>query len=188
MSPLPLLGWLVVAANRKVEWRNRAMLISWFSAFFLFYSCYAYDIYGAWWYTRFLLPAYPAMILGALLVARDVVGLLRKWIGDANRARLRWIVLAILLGITLSHENRNIKRYGLFKFGPREIVHYTSCRWADQTIPSNSLVVSMHMSGALRFYTERPIVRWDWVDPERWHSEKTCGREGVSVARVAVAL
>jgi len=26
----------------------------------------------------------------------------------------------------------------------------------------------MHMSGALGFYTERPIVRWDWVDPERW--------------------
>jgi len=166
MSPLPLLGWLVVAADRKVEWRNRAMLVSWFSAFFLFYSCY--DIYGPWWYTRFLLPAYPAMILGALLVARDVVGLLRKWISEANRARLRWIVLAILLGTTLSHENRNIKRYGLFKFGPSDIVHYTSCRWADQTIPSNSLVVSMHMSGGLRFYTERPIVRWDWVDPERW--------------------
>jgi 4-amino-4-deoxy-L-arabinose transferase-like glycosyltransferase len=168
MSPLPLLGWLVVAADRKVEWRNRAMLISWFGAFFLFYSCYDYDIYGAWWYTRFLLPAYPAMILGALLVARDIVGLLRKWISEANQARLRWIVLAILLGITFSHENRNIKRYGLFILGPREIVHYTSCRWADQTIPSNSLVVSMHMSGALRFYTERPIVRWDWLDPERW--------------------
>jgi dolichyl-phosphate-mannose-protein mannosyltransferase len=166
MSPLPLLGWLVVAADRKVEWRNRAMLVSWFGAFFLFYSCY--DVYKVWWYTRFLLPAYPAMILGALLVARDVVGLLRKWISEANQARMRWIVLAILLGVTFSHENRNIKRYGLFKFGPREIVHYTSCRWADQTIPSNSLVVSMHMSGALRFYTERPIVRWDWLDPERW--------------------
>jgi len=168
MSPLLLLGWLVVAANRKVEWRNRAMLISWFTAFFLFYSCYAYDIYGAWWYTRFLLPAYPAMILGALLVARDAIGLLGKWISEANRTRLRWIVLAILLGVTLSHENRYIRRFDLFNFGPREIAYYTSCRWADQTIPSKSLVVAMRMSGALGFYTERPIVRWDWLEQEQW--------------------
>jgi len=166
MSPLPLLGWLVVAADRKVEWRNRAMLVFWFGAFFLFYSCY--DVYKAWWYTRFLLPAYPAMILGALLVARDAVGLLRKWISEANRARLRWIVLAILLGVTLSHENRYIRRLDLFNLGPREITYYTSCRWADRTIPSKSLVVAMQMSGALGFYTERPIVRWDWLEPEQW--------------------
>jgi 4-amino-4-deoxy-L-arabinose transferase-like glycosyltransferase len=102
MSPLPLLGWLVVAADRKVEWRNRAMLISWFGAFFLFCSCY--DYYLAWWCTRFLLPVYPAMILGALLVARDVAGLLGRWISEVNQARLRWAVLAILLGVTLSRE------------------------------------------------------------------------------------
>ena len=166
MSPLPLLGWLVVAADRNVEWRNRAMLVSWFGSFLLFYSCY--DIYGAWWYTRFLLPAYPAMILGALLVVRDAMGLLGKWVSEANQSRLRWIVLAILLGVTLSHENRYVKRLDLFNFGPGEIAHYTSCRWADQTIPGKSLVVAQQMSGALGFYTERPIVRWDWLEQERW--------------------
>src|SRR5262249_14406466 len=150
MSPLPLLGWLVVAADRKVEWRNRAMLISWFGAFFLFYSCY--DYYLAWWCTRFLLPAYPAMILGALLVARDVAGLLGRWISEVNQAQLRWIVLAILLGVTLSHENRNIRRFDLFNFGSREIAHQSSCRWADQTIPSHSLLLAWQMSGALEFY------------------------------------
>jgi len=170
MSPLPLLGWLVLVADRKVEWRNRAMLISWFGAFFLFYSCY--EVQGAWWYTRYLLPAYPAMILGALLVARDVVGLLGKWISEVNQARLRWVVLAILLGVTLSHENRYIKRLDLFNFASGVIVHNTSCRWADQTIPSKSLVVAMQMSGALGFYTERPIVRWDLLDPVNWPTVK----------------
>jgi 4-amino-4-deoxy-L-arabinose transferase-like glycosyltransferase len=170
MSPLPLLGWLVVAADRKVEWRNRAMLISWFGAFFLFFSFY--DFYGAWWWTRFLLPAYPALILGALLVARDVVGLLGKWISEVNRARLRWVVLAILLGVTLSHENRYIKRFDLFNFGAGEIAHKTSCRWADQTIPSNSLLAAGHMSGAVDFYTQRPIVRYDFLDPVKWGTLK----------------
>jgi hypothetical protein len=35
-------------------------------------------------------------------------------------------------------------------------------------IPSNSLVVSMQMSGALKFYAERQIVRWDEVEPWQW--------------------
>jgi hypothetical protein len=170
MSPLPLLGWLVVAADRKVEWRNRAMLVSWFGAFFLVYSCY--DFSGAWWWTRFLLPAYPAMILGALLVARDIVGLFGKWISEDHRARLRWIILAILLGVTLSHEDRNIKRFDLFNFGANEIAHKTSCHWADQAIPSHSLLAAGQMSGALDFYTQRPIVRYDWLDPVKWATVK----------------
>jgi hypothetical protein len=170
MSPLPLLGWLVVAADRKVEWRNRAMLVSWFGAFLLFYSCY--NFYGPWWWTRFLLPAYPAMILGALLVARDLVGLFAKWIIEVNRARLRCVVLAILVGVTLSHENRNIKRFDLVNFGAGEIAHKTSCRWADQTIPGHSLLAAGHMSGALDFYTQRPIVRYDWLDPVKWTTVK----------------
>ncbi|MGH9939948.1 MAG: YfhO family protein, partial [Blastocatellia bacterium] len=166
MSPLPLLCWLFVLVDRKVDWRNRAMLISWFGAFFLFYACY--DIYDAWWYTRFLLPGYPAMILGALVVVRDLAGLLGKLVSEGNRARLRWVALAILLAVTLSHERRYIRRLDVFNFGPGEFVHSASCRWADRMIPSQSLVVSMQMSGALKFYTGRPIVRWDGVEPAQW--------------------
>jgi hypothetical protein len=165
MSPLPLIGWLLVAADRKLEWRNRVMLISWFAAFFIFYSCY--DIYGAWWYTRFLLPGYPAMILGALLVLRDVADRLGKRFSEINRPLLRWAVLLILVGVTLSYEGLYIKRQDLYNFGPNEIVHYSSCRWADRTIPNNSLVATMQMSGAMKFYTERPIIRWDWLEADR---------------------
>jgi len=166
MSPLPLLCWLAVAVDRKVEWRNRAMLITWFGAFFLFYACY--DIYDAWWYTRFLLPGFPAMILGALLVARDGAGLFERFVREDYRARLKWVALAILLAVTLSHERRYIRRFDVFNFGPGEIVHSTSCRWADRMIPRQSLVVSMQMSGALKFYTDRLIVRWDFVEPAQW--------------------
>jgi hypothetical protein len=112
------------------------------------------------------------MILGALLVVRDVAGLFRKWLTEVNQARLKWVVLAILLGVTLSHENRNIRKFDLFNFGAGEIAHYNSCRWADQTMPSNSLVVSWQMSGALWFYTERPIVRLDWTWPHQWSAVK----------------
>ena len=65
LSPLVPLGWAAVAADRRVSRRDRAVLLTWFAGFFLFYSFYG--PYEAWWYTRFLLPGYPAVILGALL-------------------------------------------------------------------------------------------------------------------------
>jgi hypothetical protein len=30
----------------------------------------------------------------------------------------------------------------------------------------------MHMSGALGFYTQRPIVRWDCLKPDQWSTVK----------------
>ena len=58
MSPLLLLGWAGVAIDRQVPWRDRALVISWFAAFLLFYIFYA--IFDEWWYTRFIFPGYPA--------------------------------------------------------------------------------------------------------------------------------
>ncbi|GEM_PF-166433 len=165
MSSWILLGWLAVAADRKVYWRDRVMLIAWFGAFLAFYA--GYNIYDDWWYTRFVLPAYPALILGALLAARDVVDLLKRWVGERSRAWLRWIVLAGLLVAALGSERQNIKRFDVFGIGESESVHSASCRWADQRLPSQALVVSMEMSGALKFYTQRPILRWDMVTPDQ---------------------
>src|SRR5205814_377341 len=50
--------------------RVHLMLALWWWPFFLFYSFYG--PYETWWYTRFLLPAYPALIISALLAARDI--------------------------------------------------------------------------------------------------------------------
>jgi 4-amino-4-deoxy-L-arabinose transferase-like glycosyltransferase len=66
-TPLLPIGWIAVARVGQVPGRDRAFLVLWFAVFFLFYS--GYDPYSTWWYTRFLLPALPAMILATLLVA-----------------------------------------------------------------------------------------------------------------------
>jgi 4-amino-4-deoxy-L-arabinose transferase-like glycosyltransferase len=166
MSPLALLCWLGVAADRKVYWRDRAMLIGWFGAFFLFYCCYS--SYDEWWYTRFLLPAYPALILGILLIARDLPALFRRSICERNQVRLGWVVLIIMVAVTMSHEKRYNKRFEVFKVRAKQEHYPASCRWADQQLPDHSMIVSMEMSGALKFYTTRPIVRWDWIPLGAW--------------------
>jgi Dolichyl-phosphate-mannose-protein mannosyltransferase/Bacterial membrane protein YfhO len=170
MSPLPLLCWLAVAADRKVEWRNRLMLLSWFGAFFLFYCCYS--VYDEWWHTGFLLPGYPALILGAVLIARDLPGLLRRLVSESNLARLKWVVLIVMVAVTLSHERRYSRKLDIFSVGAGEAWRPAACSWADKQLPSKSLIASMQMSGALKFYTDRPIFRWDAVTPGQWPEVK----------------
>jgi hypothetical protein len=146
------------------------MLITWFGVFLLFYACY--DIYGDWWYTRFLLPAYPAMILGALMTTRDVTGLLKRWVSERNQARLSVVALAILLAAVLSSERHYIRRFNLFITGDVDSVNAASCLWTDRMLPDQAVVASMEMSGALKFYTRRLIVRWDLIPPDQWQSLK----------------
>jgi hypothetical protein len=175
MSPLPILCWIAVIVDRKVEWRNRLMLFSWFCAFFIFYSFYSipdYSISDAWSYTRFLLPGYPALVLGVALIARDLPELLRKWVSESNRARLKWAVLIVMMAIALSHERRYIRKLDVFSISRSEQRYPASSRWADNQLPGNSLIVSKQTSGALKFYTSRPIVRWDFITPENWPEVK----------------
>src|SRR4030095_9901417 len=142
------------------------MLLSWFGAFFLFY-CF-YDIYDAWWYTRFIVPGYPALVLGAVLIARDLSELLRKWVSETNRARLKWVILIVLVAVTLSHERRYNRRFDTFSIDGSEEWYPASCRWWDKRCASKWLIASIQMSGAWKFYPNRPIVRWDWLRPEQW--------------------
>jgi hypothetical protein len=142
------------------------MLLSWFGSFFIFYCCYR--DYDAWWYTRFLLPGYPALILGIVLIARDLPELLRKTVSESNRSRLKLAVLIVMVAVTLSHERRYIRKLDIFSVGVGEEWYHASCRWADKQVPDNSLIASMQMSGALKFYTSRPIVRWDEAVSGQW--------------------
>src|SRR5688500_9651939 len=62
------LGLLVLFHRRVVLW-HRALLAAWYLVFLLFYC--GWGLFEEWWYTRFLLPATPAIIIAALLLVRD---------------------------------------------------------------------------------------------------------------------
>ncbi|MGH9838598.1 MAG: YfhO family protein, partial [Blastocatellia bacterium] len=166
LSPLVLLGWAGVAFVRRIDWRIRAMLITWFGGYLAFYCCY--DVYNVWWYTRFLLPGIPALILGALLVAREVIAWFATRIGKGYRPIFKWISAALLLAIVLRYELHYVDRFNVFITGEVENRLPAACRWADRALPAEALLVSMEMSGAIKFYTRRPIVRWDIVAPDHW--------------------
>ena len=165
LSPLVPLGWLAAAADRRIASRDRAMLASWFAPFLLFY-CF-WGAYDAWWYTRYLLPGVPALILGFLLVLRDLAEQLPEpGAQPARRLSSRGLVtIAAILAVAIFE--RNIER----RFRPigasqgQVIFPDASRELAARAGTGKALVVSMEFSGALRFYTDLEPVRWDWVDP-----------------------
>jgi hypothetical protein len=161
LSPLVPLGWMAVAADRRVTLRDRWVLVTWFAAFFLFYSFYA--PYETWWYTRFLLPGYPALILGALLATRDFV------VGPAKPAK-RWRIpaAALLVLLALTVEVRYVTKNRIHKFYKGERIHPEACAMARRRLPGNAIVLSMQMSGALHYYTDLPYAMWNWMDAHRF--------------------
>ena len=162
LSPLLPIGWLAVAADRRAPPRDCAVLISWFGAFLLFYCFYA--VYDAWWYTRFLLPGLPALILGALVVARDLV--IRD--GDARRPRWAAGIAIALLAAALVVEIDFDEKNRVHRFYKSERIYPQGCALAQKRVPGNGIVVSMQMSGALHYYTDATYAMWNWLLPERF--------------------
>jgi 4-amino-4-deoxy-L-arabinose transferase-like glycosyltransferase len=161
MSPLLLAGWALVSVDRRVTLKDRALLLLWFGSFFLFYCFWA--PYETWWYTRYLLPAIPALILASLLVARDGLSPQR----EGRAAPLRRGLAVLALAIVLAFESSRIRGLDVLRFGEGERLYPDVCRWAESKVPPRSLVVSMQMSGALKYYTNLTPVRWDWIQPDQ---------------------
>jgi Dolichyl-phosphate-mannose-protein mannosyltransferase len=162
LTPIVPIGWLAVAADRRAPLRDRAVLLSWFGAFFLFYCFYV--VYEAWWYTRFLLPAVPALILGALVVVRDLV--IRNESGRHPRwaAVLAAAVLTAALAVEVGFDEKN----RVHKFYKSERIYPQACEMARRRLPEDAVILSMQMSGALHYYTPLTYAMWNWLLPERF--------------------
>jgi 4-amino-4-deoxy-L-arabinose transferase-like glycosyltransferase len=156
LTPLVPLAWIAVGFDRRVPGRDRALLLAWFGAFFAFY-CF-YEVYDDWWAVRFLLPGIPAMIVAALLIARDA-RLPPRWKKVVGPA-----LLAAIVAVGVIH----VARFRLPSIGRGERVYRDASRGAARLVPARSLIAAMQMSGALKYYAERPSLRSDHVRPERF--------------------
>jgi 4-amino-4-deoxy-L-arabinose transferase-like glycosyltransferase len=166
LSPLVPLGWLAFAFDRRVAGRDRAALLAWLGAFFVFYCFYA--VYESWWYTRFLLPGIPALILGALLFLRDALRLDEPSTGRRAPARIgRAAAATLLLFGALAVEVGFLAKEEPHKIYKGERVYPVACEMARQRLPPHAVVVSMQMSGALHYYTDLTYAMWNMLDGAR---------------------
>jgi hypothetical protein len=150
LTPLILPGGLLVIFDRRADaWRHRALLPVWFGVYVIFYSLW--PVCDAWWYSRFLLPAIPALILGMLIVCRG-------WAKVATVAVL--IVVAMCV--------HDWEKFHILRIDDDQIIYPRSIAVAEKVLPRNALVVSGLLSGAFMNYSGRFTARWDRIDADRF--------------------
>jgi len=150
---LPLVGRS--GANGKIAWLAVWALI--FPIFYLFY-CYTHN---EWWGLRFALPAFPALIVGALLVG--------SWLLCRLRLRFQawWLAPAALAVIV--HGTLWSRALHAFSVGRSEQVYPATAAWLRDHVPANAVVAAMQTSGSLFYYTKYPVIRWDAIAPDDFH-------------------
>jgi hypothetical protein len=158
LTPLVFPVGLFVVLDRRVDPWLRWLLAVWFAVFFIFYCLY--DINDGWWCTRFLLPAFPPLILGTLLVMRDLLPLILG-------RRRPWLTVGaalVLIAIILRMQVTQNKVLETLEIGRIDTTYPLSVAWAGRQLPGNALVATGLMSGAFFYYQNRFTIRWDQMD------------------------
>ena len=153
-TPLLFPGGLFVALNRRVSGWHRALLLSWFGVFFLFYVYYDFCPNSS--STRFLLPALPALIIGLVSIVAGLSG----------TRRIGRVLAVVCVLAVLTREVVMIGRMHVLRMDSWEAIYPQTVEWVEQHAPANAVVLSAITSGAFHFHSERQVVRWDQLTPE----------------------
>lgn len=129
---------------------RRWVLVAWFVPFFAFYALYG--VYGSWTDTRFLLPALPALILGALAWVR----------------RLPVIVAAVLIAAMVIVPIKQARVLHVLDVTRREAIYRDSVTWAEREIPDDAMVMAGLFTGTFLFYERRWTVNWPMLEGDRF--------------------
>ena len=133
--------------------RSVIALVVWAAVFLGFYAFY-FHTSETWWYLRFVLPAFGAMIVLMLLVMREAAA---RFSG-----RVRWTLGLTLMALAIGWNVIWIQRLGVV--GRGEASYLEAAAWAKEKVPRNAVILSMQTSGSLLYYTGFTIVRYDEFD------------------------
>jgi hypothetical protein len=115
-----------------------------------------YTPFEAWWFLRFLLPAWPAMCLGAAAVAVRI--------GRTRHLALRMLAFGIL-GAVGAHNVYYAATHGAFPTGEGEHRYVSIAKIVEQATDPSAVIFTGQHSGPIRYYAGRTIVRFDLLDP-----------------------
>jgi len=152
VSPAVVLCGLFAVFDKRASGWTRALLFAWFSSFLIFYGCW--QVCGNWTLTRFLLPATPALIIGAVFVIRDI-----PW------PRL---VAAIVILAILGYSIDKCHKRHVLTVDEDQVIYPRSIALAQRVIPRDAMIVTGLLSGAYFNYANELTVRWDTLDAGRF--------------------
>jgi hypothetical protein len=137
--------------------RTRWVLVSWIAGFGGFYATY-YCTQETWWYLRFLLPAAPALVVGAVLVLRGLTDLSPK-AGPLLSAS----AFVAALGLAAADLAQGAISMNVMDVGRTEQRYTRVAEWMRANLPPDAICLCMQESGAVEYYTDLAVLRWDWI-------------------------
>ncbi len=110
-----------------------------------------------WTYLRFLLPAIPLILLLASCAALAVV----RRVPLALRAPLA----AVVFGAVAVYSAQTAEKRRTFELQAEEQRYADAGAFVRQRLPANAIVLAGQHSGSVRLYGDRPILRFDLLQP-----------------------
>jgi hypothetical protein len=154
--------WLWVAAPLWIVGQERDVARSGWTAYLFAlavwaaYLPYVYFQPHEWFYTRFLLPAIPVMLLFGVIVVSGAAGRLAPSWRRAIVAAAVVVVLVFLRGVS---SERGILNLRVAERKYPDVGHYVR-----DHLPPTAIIMARQHSGSLRYYSGRQTVRWDLLD------------------------
>ena len=122
------------------------------------FACYvAYTVYDAWWFLRFLLPAIPPLVVLASAVTVTWVARL----GPAIRTAAFVVATTALVAVQIV----TAADRAVFRLRDLERRFRDGGEYVARKLPPNAVVFTTQQSGSVRFYSARPTIIWDMLDP-----------------------
>jgi hypothetical protein len=161
----------------QIDVRRRLALVTWAGTFLLLYGTYSCT-HEEWWYLRFLLPALPALLIGAALALQSLVQ--AQWVLSSQlvfpHRRVpegpvrRWTISlpALLLVAALGWQLVWCRHFDVRHVELNERNYRDVSRWIADQLPERSLIAASQTSGAIFFYSDKLAVRWDRLTPESY--------------------
>jgi hypothetical protein len=157
----PMLVSRVSQAGR-VGCHARVVAMSWIGFMVLVLASYLlYEAFNVWWFVRFMLPAFPPLLV---LTTVSIVALPRR-LSPLRRVVIPSVVIAVMAwhGVTYAADQavfnaRSERKYAV-------VADYVSKR-----LPRNAALLSMQHSGSIRYYSGRATVRFDLIAPAQLES------------------
>ncbi|HEX6973178.1 MAG TPA: hypothetical protein VF147_02190 [Vicinamibacterales bacterium] len=151
--------WLLAPAwfARRPAVRPFALVIFMFVvAVWCAYLPYVYFQPDEWFYTRFLLPALPLMLVFATVVALSVLRRLPTLFRPVAVVCLATALCIALIGSASKH--------GAFEMRAQEQKYPRAGAYVRDELPQGAFVFAMQHSGSIRYYADRATIRWDMLD------------------------
>jgi hypothetical protein len=159
-TPLVLAGLVALCVSVRRVWRSGAtgpsgaqLLGGMTLAVIAAYA--AYTPFDAWWFLRFLLPAWPAILVATVIAVFSVTSVVRQGRPEA----------ALSVGLIGVYTASAAVRLGVFPAGEGERRYATLAQLVAGVTPPGSVVIAGPHVGEVRYYGGRLSLRFDQLDP-----------------------